>query len=226
MPQHFILLVLFFSGVLHLTQTLVPHIRRESSGNVIGRWTVISIQGLMLLTFITASYEFLHHGNPSYIYLQILGFALLIGKILLKRRCLALLENFYSLYIEVRPGQKLVTSGPYAIVRHPCFLSSIIEVFAICLIANSWVTMAVMGPIITTLYLVRIRMEECVLQMHYEDAYEKYMRGVPALIPGLMHVRPIIRKLKYWLSRQTQHSVERRIITSTRSSLRTQIRHR
>ncbi|MES9994278.1 MAG: isoprenylcysteine carboxylmethyltransferase family protein [Candidatus Thiodiazotropha sp.] len=148
-----------------------------------GRWTVFVIQGLILLALASSIFEYLVWEREIWLVWQILGFCLIVGKIILKRQCLALLGGFYSLYIEVLPQQKLVTGGPYAVVRHPCFLSSILEVFAICLVANAWLTMLVFGPLITALYNVRARMEERILLSFFGEEYRYYQSKVPALMP-------------------------------------------
>ncbi|PVV08588.1 MAG: hypothetical protein B6D72_16110 [gamma proteobacterium symbiont of Ctena orbiculata] len=183
MPHQFVLATLLLIGIVHVIQTVLPHMKRAGRDGDYGRWTVFVIQGLILLALVSSFFEYLVWEREIWLVWQILGFGMIAGKIILKRRCLALLGGFYSLYIEVHPQQKLVTSGPYSVVRHPCFLSSILEVFAICLVANAWLTMLVFGSLITALYNVRARMEERILLSFFGEEYRYYQSKVPALMP-------------------------------------------
>ena len=103
----------------------------------------------------------------------------------LEHLALKALGPYYSLYIEIRPGQPLISSGPYRLVRHPCFLSSILEPIALCLIAHAWITLVTAVPIYILLYVLRLRFEERHLMEHFGKSYLKYKSSVGALFPRI-----------------------------------------
>ncbi len=78
--------------------------------------------------------------------------------------------------------KELMTSGPYAICRHPFYLSLILNQFSIALTTLSWVGLAVYAAMLPGWYVL-IRLEERELISYWGDKYVKYMERVPALIP-------------------------------------------
>lgn len=98
---------------------------------------------------------------------------------------LVLRENSYaSRTIDVVPGQELVTSGPYAVVRHPMYLGVLVLFGFTPLALGSCWGMAAMS-LLPLLLAWRIRNEERVLREHLEG-YREYARRVKyRLIPGI-----------------------------------------
>jgi protein-S-isoprenylcysteine O-methyltransferase Ste14 len=94
-------------------------------------------------------------------------------------------ENSYtSRIIDVEPGQRVVTTGPYALIRHPMYLGVTLMFLATPLALGSWV--AVPLYFLVPVFLVfRIRNEEEVLVREL-PGYADYCREVRyRLIPGL-----------------------------------------
>lgn len=94
-------------------------------------------------------------------------------------------ENPYaSRIIEVAPGQKVVSSGPYAMVRHPMYLGqSLMFIFSPLALGSYWAMIPALGIIL--LLVARMRDEERVM-MRDLDGYAEYMqKTVYRLIPGI-----------------------------------------
>ena len=84
-------------------------------------------------------------------------------------------ENTYtSRIVEVESGQKVITSGPYAVVRHPMYLGIIIMfLFTPLALGSYWALMVYSSlPIIL---IFRILNEESVL-LNNLDGYKEYCR--------------------------------------------------
>jgi protein-S-isoprenylcysteine O-methyltransferase Ste14 len=98
---------------------------------------------------------------------------------------LVLRENSYaSRVVEVQEGQHVVTTGPYAIVRHPMYLG----VFAMFLFSpvalGSWWALIPALPLLAVL-VARIRNEEHLLETEL-DGYQEYTHATRyRLIPGV-----------------------------------------
>jgi len=85
-------------------------------------------------------------------------------------------ENRYaSRVIEVEPGQKLITSGPYAVVRHPMYASTLIIYVTSPLALGSFWGLAA-APGIIGILVARILNEEKVLKERLEG-YPGYMEN-------------------------------------------------
>jgi protein-S-isoprenylcysteine O-methyltransferase Ste14 len=94
-------------------------------------------------------------------------------------------ENSYGAStVEIAEGQTVISTGPYALVRHPMYVGVLITVLGMPLALGSYwglVFMFVNVPIL----VLRIRDEEAMLQQEL-DGYVDYMRHVRyRLLPGL-----------------------------------------
>jgi protein-S-isoprenylcysteine O-methyltransferase Ste14 len=98
---------------------------------------------------------------------------------------LVLRENRYaSRIIEVEQGQEVISSGPYAIVRHPMYLGvSLMYIFSPLALGSYWATIP--SLLIIPLLVARIRNEESVLERELKG-YKEYMEKTKyRLIPGI-----------------------------------------
>ena len=79
--------------------------------------------------------------------------------------------------------QTLVTTGPYAYVRHPMYLGLMLAAVGSLLIYMTWTTLyfACMSPMI----LMRSRREEEALAAEFGDQWREYCKLVPGLIPHI-----------------------------------------
>lgn len=119
------------------------------------------------------------------LYLNIIGF---IGMILaLIFFFLVSRENTYlSRVVEIQEerGHKVITSGPYRIVRHPMYLAVIVLYISHCLALGSLFSLIPCAIVILTIIL-RIIHEDKMLQEQLEGYKEYAQKTRYKLIPGL-----------------------------------------
>ncbi|CDN95878.1 MULTISPECIES: methyltransferase family protein [Hyphomicrobiales] len=91
------------------------------------------------------------------------------------------------LYDAQRAGT-LATTGIYARIRHPQYAGFVLVMFGFLL---QWPTLLtlVMFPILVYMYVRLARHEEREVLAEHGDTYARYMREVPAFIPGLRRRR-------------------------------------
>jgi len=70
--------------------------------------------------------------------------------------------------IQEDKNQKVVTNGPYRIVRHPGYIAGIISILAAPLILGSWWGLIPSSILILTL-VIRTALEDRTLQRDYQD---------------------------------------------------------
>jgi protein-S-isoprenylcysteine O-methyltransferase Ste14 len=93
-------------------------------------------------------------------------------------------NSYASRVIEVAQGQQVIDSGPYAIIRHPMYIGSIVLYVFSPLTLGSWWAMIPALPIIPILVL-RILNEEKLLVKDL-PGYEAYRQKVKyRLLPGI-----------------------------------------
>ena len=80
-------------------------------------------------------------------------------------------------------GRRLITQGPYAVVRHPLYLAEAVTVLGMMInFISPWALLLVIVQL--ALQIVRIHYEEKVLKEHFPE-YEDYAKKTWRLIPGL-----------------------------------------
>jgi protein-S-isoprenylcysteine O-methyltransferase Ste14 len=82
-------------------------------------------------------------------------------------------------------GSKLATAGPYAHVRNPIYLGSVILGFGIVLLIGDRRLWAPCALTFLALYFGLIPAEEEFLSQKFQEEYEAYCRHVPRLLPRL-----------------------------------------
>jgi protein-S-isoprenylcysteine O-methyltransferase Ste14 len=86
-------------------------------------------------------------------------------------------ENSYTrATIDVSAGQKVISTGPYAIVRHPMYAGAMLLIVFTPLALGSWVAVLCAIPLILVI-AVRLLDEEKFLKANL-DGYEEYSRRV------------------------------------------------
>ncbi len=93
------------------------------------------------------------------------------------------LGTMFTRFVQILPGHRLVTSGPYRFVRHPSYSGLLLFFAGLGPALGSWLSLAAMtaAPLLGILY--RIRVEERALLEAFGEEYAVYKRRVPALVP-------------------------------------------
>ena len=85
--------------------------------------------------------------------------------------------------VQLYADQRLITHGPFAVVRHPMYLGLMIAALGGLLVYRNW-TLAFLA--VNSLFIViRARREEQALAAEFGAEWEAYCRRVPAWIPRL-----------------------------------------
>jgi protein-S-isoprenylcysteine O-methyltransferase Ste14 len=105
---------------------------------------------------------------------------------------------------QVKKNQELTMTGPYAYVRNPLYLGSIVIAIGFAVAARDlWVALAILA-MFALIYVPVIRAEETFLRKQF-PAYDGYARRVPSLLSHTLLLRQIMdgfsREL-YWQHRE------------------------
>ena len=82
---------------------------------------------------------------------------------------------------ELYGDHRLVTRGPFARVRHPMYLGSMLAIFGGLLLYRTWTSVLLL--VFTVLLPSRAHREEQVLAAEFGDAWDEYRRRVPGFFP-------------------------------------------
>ncbi len=89
----------------------------------------------------------------------------------------------------------LTVEGPYAYLRHPLYLGTLLIACGFGLMAQSSVTLALLGVFLVAYFgyymPYKNRIESARLEALYGDAFRRYAIAVPSLVPRLHAYRPL-----------------------------------
>lgn len=92
------------------------------------------------------------------------------------------LQGFYTARLGIQSGHRLITTGPYGLVRHPGYLGEIASVLGMSLAMSSLIGLA-MTILLFPLLIWRMGVEEEMLLTQFGDEYRGYMQRTKRLIP-------------------------------------------
>ena len=90
----------------------------------------------------------------------------------------------YSAEVTIQEGHKLITAGPYRLIRHPRYLGILLITLGASLVFRTWAGF-VLFPFVLALLLWRIKDEEALMTHEFGDEWRVYCRRAWRLVPGL-----------------------------------------
>jgi len=87
--------------------------------------------------------------------------------------------------------ETLTVGGPYAYVRNPLYLGSLISTIGFLLVLGDWRLAAAFFVIALAVYVPTVQQEENYLRRMHGEAFDEYRRRVPLLLPRLRPARGI-----------------------------------
>lgn len=135
----------------------------------------------------------------------ILGTALAVAGCLIRLWCYRTLGRFFTFQLSIRKGHRIVTTGPYAVIRHPSYTAGIIQIIGMVILhgsPTSWLRQSgvlnipglklVVVAWLTQITILainivgRVRQEDEVLKSTFGDDWERWAKVVRyRLVPGV-----------------------------------------
>ena len=113
-----------------------------------------------------------------------------IGLVLWGRQTLGKYHNLSTTQgVQLFADHKLITSGPFGVVRHPMYLGFFLAVFGGLLLYQTWTI--VLFLLCSPVFVKRSRREEEALISVFGAEYQEYQRRVPAFFPRLFKRTPV-----------------------------------
>jgi protein-S-isoprenylcysteine O-methyltransferase Ste14 len=134
------------------------------------------------------------------------GTALVVTGGLIRWWCFRILGPFFTFELSVRKGHQLVTTGPYAVVRHPSYAGGMLQLIGVLILygsRTSWLRDSGILDTIPALQLVvliwvvekvtrmvilplRVSQEDKLMKAHFGDEWKRWAKVVRyRLIPGI-----------------------------------------
>lgn len=107
-----------------------------------------------------------------------------LGLILWGRYALGAMYNIsLTSGAQLYAGHRLITNGPFGIVRHPIYVGAIVGVVGALLIYRTWTIVFILAHCLV--FVVRARREEEALEAEFGAEWEEYRRRVSGWFPRL-----------------------------------------
>jgi protein-S-isoprenylcysteine O-methyltransferase Ste14 len=113
-----------------------------------------------------------------------LGAVVTIGGLLFAVWAREHLGRNWSRSVTIKQDHELITTGPYAVVRHPIY-TGVLTGFLGMAIAISQVRGFIVLVLICIAFWIKLRMEEQWMRSQFGEAYATYARQTAALVPYL-----------------------------------------
>jgi len=101
----------------------------------------------------------------------------------LRAWAVAKLGRWYSLTIQVRPGQPVIDTGPYRFLRHPSYAGGDLAFLGVGLSAGNWLSPVLYVVPWLVAHAYRIRVEERALLEVIGEPYRAYCKRTWRLVP-------------------------------------------
>ncbi len=140
----------------------------------------------VVTNFESARFQFLSFADYPFIpALAWLGTIVLAVSMWLFYRTHKDLGRNWSVSLDIRENHKLITSGVYALVRHPMYSAFWLWAIAQALLLPNWI--AGLSGIVGfgTLFFGRVFEEERLMLKAFGDEYREYMRRTARVLPGV-----------------------------------------
>ena len=92
------------------------------------------------------------------------------------------LGRFWSPYLQLRPGHRLIADGPYARIRHPMYSAIVGWMISLGLVAANWIPF-VFATLSALNFTLRIQGEEKMMVQQFGDEYREYVKRTGRFLP-------------------------------------------
>lgn len=158
-----------------------PHDVVSDSRSLRMIWRTIGIA--LAVTVISRSL----HPSPLFSgkWFEILAITMMVSGLAMRWYPVAYLGKQFTVNVAIIEGHRLITTGPYSLVRHPSYTGLLVIFAALAIHSNHPV-----GLIALTIPLLvavgnRIRIEEKAMAEAFGSEYEEYRSRTKKLVPGI-----------------------------------------
>lgn len=111
------------------------------------------------------------------------GLAVIVIGVILRFSIVASLGKFFTVNVTIVEGHKLKTDGLYKYLRHPSYSAVLLSFAGYGISLNNWLSFLIVMVPVSTVFLIRIRIEEKALTDHFGTEYLDYMKRTKKLVP-------------------------------------------
>lgn len=146
-------------------------------------WSFYALFATSAVIFCGTALEFFLAPRTYRLTVGVTGLVVFVVANVLRVVAIRTLGRYWSLHIEMREGHEFVRTGVYSRIRHPAYLSFVLEHIAVPLVGNAWWALMVTLFVYVPLLRWRIRREDAALIAKFGEPYRVYRQQVGAIWP-------------------------------------------
>ena len=167
--------------------------QRGLRSHISAQWSFYLLFAVSCAIFGGTVLEFFLVNRPYHLVPAIGGVATFLVANGIRMAAIRTLGPYWSVHIEIREGHQFVQEGIYGIVRHPAYLSFVMEHVAVPLVGNAWWSLLVTGVVYLPLLWFRVAHEDAALVEKFGAPYRAYQQRVGAILPRWLALRRLGR---------------------------------
>jgi len=157
--------------------------RKGQQGRIVKKWTFPVLSALHFSIGIGTVVEYFSVQRDINLGIALLGLVMFFSALTLRRRVIKTLGDYHSVHIEIRDEHPLIREGPYRVMRHPYYLSVMLELLGFPLVGNAYYAFLVSLCVYLPLLGVRIYFEEIAMEEKFGNEYKRYKAEVRGFLP-------------------------------------------
>jgi protein-S-isoprenylcysteine O-methyltransferase Ste14 len=181
-------LFILATAVWYLPEFIGTFLQRSSrSANRQDRGSYLILLGGMILgllvAFASASYlPMLANTGARYVWYW-LGMAFILLGVFLRWYSIIYLGKAFTRDVATDVNQKVVSSGPYRLIRHPAYSGTMLTMLGVGITLSNWGSIVILLVIGMASILYRIKVEEKALLEGLGQPYRDYIQRTKRMIP-------------------------------------------
>jgi protein-S-isoprenylcysteine O-methyltransferase Ste14 len=118
--------------------------------------------------------------------IDLLAIAIAVGSVWVTLAAVRTLGKQWNVRATLVEDHKLITTGPYRLVRHPIYLGLLGMLVATGMACSQWCALLVATVVAVGGTLIRVRDEERLLLEAFGQEFEAYRKSVRAFLPWVL----------------------------------------
>lgn len=155
----------------------------KQKGETSKRWTYSMVSILYIVIILGSIIENYFFVKTLNLVIASLGLVVYVTGIIGRDKAIKTLGEYWSTHIEIRNGQRIVQDGPYKYIRHPGYLSLMVENIAITLMLNAYYTLIGVILIFIPVIFGISKLEDIAMEEKIGKEFTTYKKRVGAFIP-------------------------------------------
>jgi protein-S-isoprenylcysteine O-methyltransferase Ste14 len=175
----------FAFGLIILLSQPTPDRREMLDRDGADRGSALAIFAGMIAPLLAASIDFVIRGGGGRLAVSMTGALIAVMGLALRLWAIRTLGRFFTSTVRVADDQRVITSGPYGLLRHPSYTGALMTALGTTFLLGSPIGVVLLAVLAIPAYIHRMRVEEEAMAISLGESYREYMLESWRLVPGI-----------------------------------------